>query len=174
MTALSTLVPSLKRELAVPGTFDDVFPDTLDTDLIGALADGFGEAQMWGFFPTLTLTPNGSDWETSEPLSAAGSTLVVLFAASRILRSQIRNLNTTERYKAGPAEMELGRSAGVLKDELDYITDRLAALITEAKTSSRASLAVVHDNYFARGGGVTGTYGGPTTGTYVYYDYEWH
>lgn len=166
MTALSTLVPALKRELAVPGTFDDVFPDTLDADLIGTLADGFAEAQLWSFFPDLAITADGQgEWNTSEDLSAAGGTLVILFAAARILRAQIRNLNTLERYKAGPTEVELGRAAGVLKDELDYITGRITDLVKEAKTSTRASLATVHDNYFARGGGITS--GHP------FYDYEY-
>jgi len=153
MTLLSTLVPSLQREVAVPGTFADVFPDTSDDDLTQTLADGFGEAQMWGFFPQMTLTENGDDWETSEDLSASGGTLVVLFAAGRIIRAQLRNLNTLERYKAGPAEVEFGKAASVLKDELDYITGRIAALIQESKRGL-IPLATVHDNYWARGAGL--------------------
>lgn len=156
MTALSSYVDPLKRELAVPGTFDDTFPSTLDTDLVGSLADGFSEAQLWGFFTTLTLMEDNGDWETSEALSGAGGTLVTLFAAGRIIRAQIRALNTTERYKAGPAEVEFGRAATVLKTELDYINGRIKDLIDEAKLAARGTLsATVHDNYYARGGGVT-------------------
>jgi len=158
MTALSTLVESLKRELAVPGQFDETFPVTADSDLIGTLADGFGEAQLWGFFPTLALTPTTvdgeEDWETNAPLSAAGATLVVLFAAARVLRAQIRAFNTMERYKAGPVEVETQRAAGVLKDELDYVTTRISDLIKDAKTRGGV-MVTVHDNYYARGGGIT-------------------
>lgn len=164
MTALSTYVDPLKRELAVPGTFDDTFPDTLDTDLIGSLADGFAEAQLWGFFTTLTLTsdndPVAGDWVTSEDLSGSGGALVILFAAGRILRAQIRALNVTERYKAGPAEVEFGKSASALRAELDYINNRIKDLIAEAKLAARGTLsATVHDGYYARGGWITGGYG---------------
>lgn len=158
MTALSTLVESLKREVAVPGTFDETFPSTMDSDLVATLADGFGEAQLWGFFPTLSLDPvltvDEQDWETSKPLSPGGATLVVLFAAARILRAQIRSLSTMERYKAGPVEVETQRAAGVLKDELDYVTTRISDLIKDAKTRGGV-MVTVHDNYLNRGGGIT-------------------
>lgn len=166
MTALSSYVDPLKRELAVPGTFDDVFPDTLPNDLIGSLADGFAEAQLWGFFTTLTLTSDDGDWVTSEDLSGSGGALVTLFTAARILRAQIRNLNTVERYKAGPAEVEFGKAATVLKAELDYINGRIKQLVDEAKRAARGTFsATVHDNYFARGGGITYGRG--------FYDYEY-
>jgi len=156
MTALSALVPLLKRELAVPGTFDDTFPDTGDTDLVASLADGFGEAQLWGFFPDMALTAAGADWTTSAELSRSGGALVTLFTAARILRAQIRSLNTGERYKAGPTEVEFQRGVTILKDELAYITQRLKDLIDAAQAAARgARSATVHDNYLARGGGIT-------------------
>jgi len=156
MTALSALVPSLKRELAVPGTFDDVFPDTGDTDLVDSLADGFAEAQLQGFFPDMALTAVDSDWTTSADLSASGGTLVTLFTAARILRAQIRALNTSERYKAGSSEVEFQRGVTILKDELAYIAQRLRDLIILAQARARgARSATVHDNYLARGGGIT-------------------
>ena len=153
MTLLSTLVPALQRELAVPGTFEDVFPDTTEDDLTASLADGFAEAQMWGFFPEMSLTQNGDDWDTSQDLSPSGGSLVVYFAAARIIRAQLRNTYTVERYKAGPAEVEFNRAATVLKDELDYLTERIAALIDDAKRGA-IPLVTVHDNYWARGAGL--------------------
>jgi hypothetical protein len=149
MTLLSTLVPSLQREIAVPGTFADVFPDTSDDDLVDTLADGFAEAQLWGFFPTMSLVEAGDDWDTSEDLSPSGGVLIVYYAAARIIRAQLRNLNTVERYKAGPAEVEFQRAASVLKDELDYLTSRIADLVVDAKRGT-IPLAHVHDNYWAR------------------------
>ena len=156
MTALSTLVPSLKRELAVPGTFDDVFPDTGDTDLVDSLADGFAEAQLQGFFPDMALTAATRDWNTSSDLSTSGGALVMLFTAARVLRAQIRAMNTGERYKAGPTEVEFQRGVTLLKDELAYVTGRLKDLINDARAAARgARSATVHDNYLARGGGIT-------------------
>lgn len=133
MTDLATLVGALKGELAVPGTFDVVFPDTSDDDLVEALRNGFAEGQLQGFFSAQTLTGNVVD----PTMSAAGGMLVVLITGQRIIRAQLRNMNMTEssRYKAGPVEVEtdLGRSATVLKGELDYLSLRIADLIKTAR-----------------------------------------
>ena len=151
MTSLETLVEPLKRELAIPGVFADVFPSTSDDDLQAALADGFAEAQLWGFFPTVTVAENNGVFETSKDLSAAAGALILAFTATRILRSQLRSLNSMERYKAGPVEYETQRAASALKAELDYLTSYLNKLIEQGqRASNTASLATVFDNYQAR------------------------
>lgn len=153
MTALSTLVEPLKRELAVPGLFTDAFPSTLDSDLEASLADGFAEAQLQGFFGTLVVTDDGTGaYAVTPDLSTSGGALIILFTAAKILRSQLRSLTSSERYKAGAVEYEVQRSANVLRDELAYIQNRLDALIEEARRATRAhaTLATVMDNYEAR------------------------
>ena len=157
MTQLSDLVPALQRELAVPGTFEDVFPDTTADDLADSLADGFAEAQLRGFFSRLTLEGTGPNRSTSEDLSAAGQALVVIFTSIRIIRAQIRALSTGERYKAGNTEYEINRSAMLLRDELAFLTNRLDDLIAEGKYG-KAPLAVVIDGYLARNGSVGAFY----------------
>lgn len=153
MTSLSTLVEPLKRELAVPGTFADVFPSTQDFDLEAALADGFAEAQLQGFFSTVTVADDGAgNYETTPDLSTAGGALVVLFAGSRILRAQLRAITSSERYKAGSVEFEVQHSANLLREELAYVQTRLDALIEQARRAARAhaTLATVIDNYNVR------------------------
>ena len=156
MTAMSSLVESVKRELAVPGTFAEIFPSTQDSDLIASLADGFAEAQLNGFFPDVALNSDGQDWESDPDLSLAGTAVVVIFTSIRILRAQIRNLNTSERYKAGAVEMETQKAASVLKAEVDWLEKRLQAIVENAQKQARASagLAAVFDNYIARGGDI--------------------
>lgn len=150
MTALSSLVEPLKRELAVPGVFDDAFPDTDDAALAASLADGFSEAQLFGYFNDMTLSP-GPGYETSQDLSAAGGALVLLFTSMRIIRAQMRSLLTSERYKAGAAEYEIQRSANLLRDELKYLQTRLDGLIVTAQRAARgARSATVIDNYWSR------------------------
>lgn len=144
MTDLSTLVEPLKRELAVPGLYDDVFPDTTDQDLIGALSDGFAEAQLQGFFTDMTLT----DTETSADLSAAGGALIVLVTAMRIIRAEMRAMQLNSRYKAGPVEMETTRSAMLLRDEVSYMRERMKDLIDQARKSGRK--VYVLDAYVGR------------------------
>lgn len=152
MTAMSTLVPALKRELAVPGTFETIFPDTFDADLVAALADGFSEAQLNDFFPDVALNPRSDDWITDPDLSGAGAALVIIFTSMRFIRAQLRNLATVERYKAGAAEYEIQRAATLLKAELDYLQKRLDDLVAASRRRNRAStgLATVFDNYLAR------------------------
>jgi hypothetical protein len=150
MTALTTLVEPLKRELAVPGVFDDAFPDTTDSDLAASLADGFSEAQLFGYFTDMSLGL-APDFETSKELSAAGGALVLLFTSMRIIRAQMRALTTSERYKAGPTEFEIQRSANLLRDELKYLQTRLDSLIVTAQRAARgARSASVIDGYWAR------------------------
>lgn len=146
MSDLNDLVEPLKRELAVPGDFDTIFPNTDDGGLAASLADGFAEAQLDGFFPdyaidlnTLLVTPD---------LTNAGQALVVIYSGMRIIRAQLRQLNTVERYAAGPAQYEIQKSSSVLKAELDYLTKRKDDIINKA---ANGSLEVTQfDSYFAR------------------------
>src|SRR3954463_14232674 len=97
-TNIGDLIEPLKREVATPGTFDTVFPDTDDDALFGVLADGFSEAQLDGFFGTNTI-----DLVTGEidpEISNGAAALVVIYAAMKILRGQMRALSSGERYKA--------------------------------------------------------------------------
>lgn len=154
----------------MPGTFSDVFPDTTDKDLVGALADGFAEAQLFGFFKDLTLTPVEGpplDWTASPDLSLSGGALVVIYTSIRSIRAQIRALNTMSRYKAGPVEFETARAATVLKAELDFLFKRLDDILDNAAGAARASagMATVFDNYLARSAAMT-AWGG-------FYAYEW-
>ena len=154
MTALETLVEPLKRELAIPGLFEEVFPNTADEDLTASLADGFAEAQLWGFFPDMTIAfVPPSSYDTSADLSAAGGALVIIFTAMRIIRAQLRSLLTTERYSAKPGtEVEFQRSANLLRDELKFLENQRKDLIDQAQKSARASAGTVavFDNYVAR------------------------
>ena len=143
MTNLATLVEPLKRELAVPGVFDTVFPDTSDADLEDALADGFAEAQLYGFFTDMTLSAG----ETSADLSAAGGALIVMFTGMRVIRAQMRNLTLNVRYKAGSVETEAQRSAMLLRDEIASLRSRMDDLVNQARRSGRT--VYVLDNYIA-------------------------
>jgi hypothetical protein len=150
MTALATLVEPLKRELAVPGTFDTIFPDTDDTALEGSLADGFGEAQLRGFFPTFELTEDDGAYETTEDLTAAGAALVLIFTSMRIIRAQLRALTSSEAYKAGNVEFSSSRASNLLRDELKYLDSRVNAIIAEGLRASRIVKVEVFDNYRVR------------------------
>src|SRR5574337_377386 len=116
MTALDTLIDPLKRELAVPGDFDTIFPNTLDGDLLASLGDAFGEAQLDGYFPAVTL-----DLDTyllTPDVSTAGGAMLIIYAGMRIIRPQMRAINLVEKYAAGSASYEVQRSSTLLREEL--------------------------------------------------------
>jgi len=149
VTDLSTLVEPLQRELAVPGDFDTVFPNTTEDGLTGTLADGFAEAQLDGWFPNVTLDLSGATPVVTPDLSVPGSTLVVFYASTRVIYAQLRNLTSLQRYKAGVVEYETNQPATVLKEELDRITQRKKDLWRNAGRQQGAT-TFVFDSYFAR------------------------
>lgn len=161
MTDLRTLVEPLKREVAVPGTYDDVFPDTDDDQLAASLADAFAEAQLQGFFGDLTLAVDNqaspTTYETSQDLSAAGGALVVLFAGLRILRASLRSLSQSSTYKAGSVEYSTAQMTTVIRDELAAMRARIDALVLDGKRSGRS--VAVHDGYAGRVTAYTGSLG---------------
>jgi len=157
MTALSTLVPALQRELAVPGTFDDVYPDTGTKDLVGSLADAFSQCRLDGFFKDVALditdpltAPAYDEWTTTPDLSDAGGALIVIYAAMRTLRATLRTMTTSSTYKAGSVEASQSQSATLLKGELDYLVQRQKDLIAAGTRGARTCSAVQVDGYLAR------------------------
>jgi hypothetical protein len=145
------MVESLKRILAVPGdaNFVATFPNTSDDDLTGVLGDAFSEAQLDGFFGTQSYDPDTG--YVTVGLSNPGMALVVLYASIRVIRTQLRNLQTSVKYKAGPVEYDVQQSANVLSGELKAFEDRQKQLIAVALRIARATQAVsVTDSYLIR------------------------
>ena len=165
-TDLNDLTAPLKREVAVPGTFATVYPNTSDGDLVGSLMDAFGRAQIDGFFLTQTLDV---DLETVDPdLSPAGQQVVVLYAAESILRSQIMSLKQRVLYEAGPVKYETENSASVLSAILKDLTARRMAMLNQAALVRRGVTFGMQDMYADRVSGVEDVY----IGSPVFYGYE--
>ena len=137
MTILLDLVPSLKRQVAIPGEFDTAFPNTMDSDLIGSLGDAFGQAQLDGFFGTMVWDPVANT--VTPDLSPGGSAIVGLYAAEGILLAKFRNQPTRTVYKAGITAYEVDYSANVLAAEIK----ELQASSPESGPAGDASVACV-------------------------------
>lgn len=153
---LADLGDSLKRAIAVPGLFDDsAFSEMGEDDLLGALMDGFAEAQLDGFFPGLTFDVDTG--EVSADLGHAEGALVVIYSSTRILQSQLRDVKTHVKYVAGSVSFEQDSPAGVLTSLLKSMDDRKKELRTTARTAGAGSAFYMADRYLA----MTGTgYGG--------------
>jgi hypothetical protein len=147
MSSLETLVDTLKRAVAVPGTFDANFPETTDDDLVASLLDGFAEAQLDGFFTKHEATDAGI---VTPDLSRAQGALVALYTASRILESEIKNRKTHVRYEASGTVFEQDQSYQILVQLLKDTRERKIAILKQAQSSGAGSAFVMADNYFIR------------------------
>ncbi len=151
-TDLSTLVEALKRELAVPGDFANVFPNTTDDDLAGSLADAAAEAQLDGFLGGSVIDPNALT--ISPAISSGAGALFIIYAGVRVIRAQLRNTQNRQKYEAGGAIYDVETSASILTQELKDFTDRKKNLLALILRQSRAGGAVyVRDGYLTRARG---------------------
>lgn len=153
-TALSTLIESYKREVAVPGEFDLTFTNTSDDDILGSLADAFGEAQLEGFFGSSTI--DLGTFTVTPDLSQAGASVIVLFGGIRTLRSQIRNLASKTKYEAAGAIYEVERASLVLTTELKTMEgrrDRLSELALRQARATGQGTTFMLDMYLAKSAG---------------------
>jgi hypothetical protein len=145
LTAFADLVDAFQREVAIPGTFENTYPDTTDADIEAALADAFAQAQLDGFFPTSLIdTAAGT---VAPDLSAPAAALVIIYAGMRWIRAELRSISNV-RYKAGPVEYETQYPAALLTQLLKELTLRRDALLEAAKIGRVVDQ--VMDGFFAR------------------------
>lgn len=153
MSDLATLVPSLERAVAVPGTFDTVFPDTLDTDLVGVLMDAFAEAQFDGWLPGSTVNDVGT---VTPDLTRAEGAMVVLYASIRMLMVEIRNRKTHTRYESSGSVFEQDQSASLLNQLLREMQARKVQLTQWARQGRSGDAFAMADLYLAKSFGYQG------------------
>lgn len=153
MSDLNDLVPALKRASALPGTFDELYPEANDSDLVGYLMDSIAEAQLDGFLSSYEVDPLE---ETVEPdlsnenaLKAPGA-LVVLYAAYRMVLTELRNVRNRVSYTAGPTQFEEERTASMLNEILRQLHARKQDIIEEARKGAFATDVYVHDMAFIK------------------------
>ena len=131
MSDLADLVEPLKRAVAVPGTFVDVFPDTSDDDLAALLADSFAEAQLDGFLSGFEVDLNTSF--TTPDLTTPHTALLVIYGSYRMLINEIRNTQNRLRYVAGPVEYETEQTASMLNEILRQLGDKKKGILDQAR-----------------------------------------
>lgn len=136
MSDLSDFIENLKRAVATPGTFADVFPSTTDDDLVGSLADGMAEAQLDGFLSTFDIDLEG--FTTTPDLAPPQIALVLLYASSRILTVELMNRRTHTRYEAPGVVFEEDQGSQLLSEMLKAIRDRKKQLLEDARRGNYA------------------------------------
>lgn len=143
---LRTLVPALQRASAPPGQFADLFPLATTTEMASRLADAAAEAQMDGFLNQLTVDPDALTIGP-DPVAQSVSAVLVLYAWSSIVKTQVMNLKTRTRYKAGPVESEVEQASGVLQELLREVDGRKKDLIKYARAGQLGKAFGMADAY---------------------------
>lgn len=121
---LGDLIEAIKSEVSPPGT--DLFPNATEDEWIINLQNAFWEAKLFDFFGNFyeadgLIQPNAG----STDMDRTQQQLIVLFAGARILRNELRNINTTFKSKAGPVEFETQKSANLLRDLLNDVRSKI-------------------------------------------------
>jgi hypothetical protein len=172
MTDLADSVEALKRYVAVPGTFADTFTETTDEDLAGSLLDGFAECQLDGFFvrPPIVATDDGV---ITPDLARGQVALVVLYAATRIIHTQLLNLKSKIKYEAKGLIYETEQSSNVLTQILKDLQARKALIIQRQTLAGASAAFTMADGYFVKAVGVP-YYGDAFYGQDVDRAYDFH
>lgn len=157
---LTDLVPRLAASLNAPG---ETFFDTTDEpSMVALLTTGFWMGHLYQFWTDFTIVADEIvplD-DTADDLSLSYQQLVVMFAALGVIEAKLLALPTTNRYKAGPVESEVRRSAELLmqlhKSKLAQLQTLREQLVEEelAATSIR-----VLDAFCAKQGVLVGELG---------------
>lgn len=176
MSDLSNLVDALKRRVAVPGDFENVFPDTSDDDVTGLLMDGFARAQLNGYFtaPSFAMDDNGL---VTPDISRAQGSLIVLYAGVQMVQTQLLNLKNRTHYKAGNVEYQTEQGSNILTAVLKQLKDELIEVQRLAATAGTTAATLVADQYFLKAvgpyPGTEGLYYGPEVDRAYDYHEPW-
>lgn len=147
---LSLHVDWLKREVAVPGTFKTLFPDTRDDHLAAALVDGLYRAKLDGWLPTYNANPD--TFLTNEVIPMEGVAIIVIYSAITFVKNQITNMVTGQTYRApGGLESSTQRSASVLSERLKQLQEEKKELLTAIGAAGRPRTSIyMSDGYAIR------------------------
>lgn len=148
---LADLTDSLRREISpISGT--NPYSAVTDATLRGMLADAFWEGRLNGMFVGYTVD---LDAETIVPITTGDEDMdrveqqaIVLWAGYRTVLTDMRNIQTLFRAKAGPVEYETQQSANVLSAVLTAIKERIDRLIRQLNTVD-PNTACVFDSVIA-------------------------
>lgn len=160
MSDLSDLIPSLERVVAPPGQFATLYPAAGSNDMLGLLMDGLAEAALDGFFYSAPIIWT-DDGITTPDLGRGQQALVVIYAGDRFLKAELKNVNTTTRYKAGSVEYEVQSGASIIAEILRENAARKTQLIIQQSEIGVSAAFMMADSYLinAVGGGWYGEYG---------------
>lgn len=150
MTDLSdaTYVAWFKRNVAVPGRFTTLYPETTDPDIAAALVDGFYRARLDGWFPGVEA--DLTTLQTTPDLSTTGVALSIVYAGIQFIRNELKNMPTRTNYAApGGLQAETEYGPSVMVERLKELQQEKKDLLALAQRPS-ARPVFMHDGYAIR------------------------
>ena len=151
---LSDHVEWLKREVAVPGAFTRLFPETTDDDLAAAMVDGLYRAKLDGWLPRVDADPD--TFEVSEPISMTAVAVIVVYSSIKFIQNQIKDMATRQTYKAPGVEATTEHASNLLTERLKELADEKKQLVANARASRGGSPVFMQDGYAIRVGALYG------------------
>lgn len=130
---LSTLIPAVQRAAAPPGLFETTYPEATDGDVLGTLMDAFAETTLDGYFPGYALDPSGL---LDGDLSLGEQALVVIYASSRLMATELLSRKTHVKYQSGTNVFEQSNSGTFLNDAYKGLQARKRELLSRSSTGS--------------------------------------
>jgi hypothetical protein len=126
---LADYIQNLKTQVNPPGA--DLFPATTNGEWVMRMENAFWGARLDGLFGAYRAQDGVIDPidSNSPEIGRDGIQLVLLYAAMDIVVTEMRNLQSSFKAKAGPVEYEQQRSAQLLKGVLDVLNARIKAII---------------------------------------------
>lgn len=140
---LVDLLPAVKGEMNAMGETPTITDDDAES-VVTALASAFWTAKaVAGWFPSHRVTVDGDQIvnvaEDGEDLTREEQQIVVLFAVLASWQAKLIGLPTGRRAKAGPNEVEVTRSATLLRGLIASRENRLNDLIEQVRLQGRDS-----------------------------------
>lgn len=154
--ALLSLVDSLKREVNPAG--DPIFPNAVDADYEGHLADSFWELVLSGLISGYTEASNIITQDAATPTTDIGrdyQQLIVITAGIRMIRMKMIDVDILFRAKAGPVEFESRKSPLGLRGVLDNLQARFDSIVASLPSTNVAAPTFSSDVISLREGSIT-------------------
>ncbi len=134
---LADLVDSLKREVNPPG--ESIFPNAVDSEYEGHLADGFWELVVAGYISGFVEADLIVTEDTATPttdLTRQLQQLIIIAAGMRIIRMKFLQQDTLFRAVAGSVEFETRKSAQALDSLLKNLQTRFDDIVSTLPNSN--------------------------------------
>lgn len=138
-----------KREVAVPGRFEALYPETDDTLVAGQLVDGLYRARLDGWLGAYEADPD--TFEVTPEISLTAGALIVIYGGLKFIQNELKNLPTKTHYEAaGGLVYDVEYAASVMTERLKELAAEKRELLDNARRGALSRPLIMRDGYAIR------------------------